>query len=236
MFPRGDGPLVSIILPTRGRSKGLCESVDSLYSLAKDAANIEFCFRIDIDDIETINTVNNLSKLLSCSIVIAPRGKGYLDSHKFFNQLATVARGDWLFGFNDDATMLTQDWDQVLLEADPWKVPKWAGNENICLLAPKVTQRDVSFEFPFVRRKMHDILGRFSPIYAQDAYLYRLMATIHAAVVFPQIEISHVINDLDDVTKHEGKLVADEQLADLDTVIRNYCESDIEKLRKELAK
>ena len=41
-FPRGEGPLVSILLPTRGRPDHLLSAVRSLWDLAYDKSNLEF--------------------------------------------------------------------------------------------------------------------------------------------------------------------------------------------------
>ena len=53
-FQRGEGPLVSVLLPTRGRVDGLRIAIDSLHSLAEGKFNIEYLLKIDDDDADTI--------------------------------------------------------------------------------------------------------------------------------------------------------------------------------------
>lgn len=218
MFKRGSGPLVSVLMPTRGRSQWLCESVDSLYSLAQDPSCIEFLFKVDSDDSETLETISRMGKVLPCTTLISPRGSGYMELNKFINALSGLAKGDWLFIFNDDAKMITQGWDQHLLNVDPWKVPGWLGNDDICLLGPSVVERETSWEFPILRRKTFEVLGHFSLNHCSDTYIYWVASSVNAAVVMPQIQISHFVNEIDDVVKHEGKLAADKYMKDLHSV------------------
>lgn len=217
MFSRGEGPLVSMLIPTRGRYQSLLEAIDSLHSLAYDQSSIEYVFKIDSDDQDTINTVNRLSKLINCRTLISPRGYGYLELHNFINDLASISKGDWLFIFNDDARMETQHWDKLLLEVDPWKIPRWNGNNDICLIGPQVKQREISWEFPILRRKVVQLLGHFSQCYSNDAYIYWVMSGISAAFVMTSISISHFINEIDDQTKREGKLESDKYMKLLDS-------------------
>ena len=63
ILKRGRGPLVSILIPTRGRSSSLCVAIDSLYSLAFDKSSIEFLLKVDDDDVETIETIKRLSRV-----------------------------------------------------------------------------------------------------------------------------------------------------------------------------
>lgn len=94
-FPRGNGPLVSILLPTRGRVQGLLTAIDSLYSLANNKSNLEFIFKADDDDKETINIIHKISELIpNCKSIVSPRGRGYMDLHIWINQMCSVATGD----------------------------------------------------------------------------------------------------------------------------------------------
>ena len=48
---------ISVFCPTRKRKDMLCRGIDSLIENAKDVSNIEFIFRFDDDDEDTINQV-----------------------------------------------------------------------------------------------------------------------------------------------------------------------------------
>jgi hypothetical protein len=189
--------------------------VDSLHSLAKDKSLVEYLFKVDSDDPETQAVVNRMSAVLPCRTLLSHRGDGYLGLHEFINQLSAMAWGDWLFVFNDDARMKTEGWDQVLLNVNPTKVPRWGGNDDICLLGPRVSEREISWEFPILRRKTFRVLGHFSRSYSTDAYIYWVMSGVNAALVLPDIEVGHFVNEIDDDTKREGKLVADGRMEEL---------------------
>lgn len=236
MFKRGEGPLVSILLPTRGRPKWLCEAVDSLHSLAHDKSLVEYIFRIDQDDVDTIKTVENMSRVLPCRTIIAPRGKGYFELNKYVNECAAVARGDWLFIWNDDARMKTQNWDQVLLKLDPTKVNKWAGNDDVCLVAPRVIEREISWEFPILRRKTFQMLGHFSLHISSDSWIYWVLSGVNAAFIVDAIQVSHFVNEIDDLTKKEGRSAINATMEDLATKEMQVLEEqDVDVLREYLA-
>ena len=81
-FPRGAGPLVTVLLPTRGRPKELFDSVESLYNLAINKDKIEFLFRVDTDDLPSIDVCNKLTESLpNARMVVDRRGQGYADMH-----------------------------------------------------------------------------------------------------------------------------------------------------------
>lgn len=209
MFSRGKGPLVSILMPTRGRPRLLRESVDSLYSKCVDKSCLEFIFKVDDDDLEVIEVVKELAKVVPSQVIISPRGAGYYDLHHIVNYLSSLAKGDWLFIFNDDARMLTDGWDQILAKADLSVIPRWGGNDGICLLGPHVIEREISWEFPILRRKTFELLGHFSLHLSNDSYIYWVMAGINAACSIPDIRITHFVNELSDVTKKEGRAAID---------------------------
>lgn len=207
MFSRGDGPLVSILLPTRGRPKLIREAVDSLYSKCVDKSAIEFLFKVDDDDQTAIDVVKDLAKIVPARITISPRGKGYYDLHHIINYLSSLAKGDWLFIFNDDALMLTDGWDQILLNADPTIIPKWGGDDDVCLFGPHVIEREISWEFPILRRKTFELLGHFSNHLSNDSYIYWVLSGLNAACSLSSIKITHFVNDLNDATHKEGRAV-----------------------------
>lgn len=209
MFKRGDGPLASIILPTRGRVKWFRECVDSLHSLAKNQRHLEYVVKVDSDDAPSIEAAMALSKIVPVRLMITPRGKGYMELHQMVNELSALARGDWLFIWNDDARMLTQDWDDILLHADPSKVPGWKGSPDVCLLAPTVVEREASWEFPILRRKVFQILGRFSMTYSNDSWIYWVMNGIGAGCILNDMRVTHFQNEIEDQTKTEGRVYSE---------------------------
>lgn len=206
MFKRGNGPLVSVLFPTRKRVSLLINAVSRLYDLAKDKNLIEFVFKIDMDDLETISVVEKLAKSFPCVFYISPRGAGYKDLDKFWNQLAGIASGDWLMIFNDDAKMMTNNWDQVLLNVNPWSLKKFKGNSDVCVLGCVTSYNsNYNWQHPIVRRKVYEILGHLTRVVHVDHYLYTIMKELNAAVVSNELVIDSIDIDDNDITKKEGR-------------------------------
>ena len=104
-------PLVSVLLPSRGRPESLTGTIHGLLELADEPDTIEVLIAADPDD-ETTCTM-----LLPGGNVrrwVAPERYGYHRLHLYVNELAAQAAGTWLMLWNDDAKMLTEHWDKVI--------------------------------------------------------------------------------------------------------------------------
>jgi hypothetical protein len=200
-FPRGVGPLVSVLLPTRKRVRGLVAAIDSLYSLAKNKSNLEFILKIDDDDAETIELFHKLQSILPVKSIISSRGNGYHDMHHWVNQMSALATGDWLFLFNDDALMGSQDWDEMLLYIG---VHNWWGIPDICCISVETVNSPGSQEFMFLRRRVFELLGYYSLIPHNDTWIKTLMPMVSAFISFPLIQVVHQIKEYDDDVRREG--------------------------------
>lgn len=112
---------IAVLLPTRGRTTELMLSINSLYSRASDPKSIQLILCFDRDDIigpkyfgENIEPMLN-KKGINYTIVVSER-LGYAKLNQYYNLLAKMADADWLFVWNDDATMDTQGWDSIITE------------------------------------------------------------------------------------------------------------------------
>lgn len=200
LIPRGPGPLVSILLPTRGRPGHLYHAVDSLYSLAKDKGNLEFIFKADTDDPETIDAVEKLAVIpgLKVKNIISPRGNGYFDMHHWVNDMARQATGDWLLLFNDDARMTTQDWDTALMHIGTGM--PWFGIADVCLIMAQTIGRPFANEFIILRRKTFEILGHISLSPHNDNWIYGVMEFLRVRLTAP-IHIEHLSEKIGDAIR-----------------------------------
>lgn len=106
--------LVSVLLPSRRRPESLKRSCDSLLSKANDESRLEFLVAYDNDDLETRDVAESLGHTS-----VGFERHGYHNLHLYVNELASIANGDWLFLWNDDAIMETPDWDCVVSGFDP---------------------------------------------------------------------------------------------------------------------
>ncbi len=181
-FPRGSGPLVSVLLPTRGRIHHLYQAVASLYASCRDKSLVEFIIKADDDDLPTIDLAKGMIRDgLQGKLLVSPRGRGYLDMHVWVNNMAKEAKGDWLFLWNDDARMVTDGWDQILLYSAIGQDCPWHGVKEICMLVAPTVGRPDAAEFAFVRRKLVEVLGHYSLNPHTDNWIYSVVCFVHAA-------------------------------------------------------
>lgn len=199
-FLRGPGPLVSVLIPTRGRKDWLLQAIDSLWSLAHDQKWLELVLKVDDDDAETIEVAKRLP--IPVKMIVSPRGNGYLDMHLWVNQMAAVAEGDWLFLFNDDARMATEKWDWLLYHTELDK--SWHKNPDVCLLAAQTEGAPFNTEFVILRRKTFDIIGHFALGPHNDTWIWQVMKFCGSAYYCPLI-VQHFQGKIDnDATWDEG--------------------------------
>lgn len=184
VFRRGGGPLVSVLLPSRGRPKQLVESILSLHNAATDKNNLEFLCKLDNDDPDSLDVLRALP--ITAKLIVSPRGNGYADMHLWINQLAKQASGDWLLLWNDDTRMLTKGWDNILEDSNLDN-----GVSDVCCLSPITRDQPGARGFPFVRKQVTDILGRYSPIPHNDTWITTLLDSVNSSFWIPQIEITH---------------------------------------------
>lgn len=194
-FRRGPGPLVSVLIPTRGRVPHLLRAIDSLVSLAEDKKNLEFIFKVDDDDKETIDACKKLETLIVCKTIISPRGRGFHEMHEWVNQMCAYATGDWLFLFNDDAKVVVQNWDSKVFFCGTDKA--WPGIDDICLIVAPTVDRPFAQEFILLRKATYELLGHFSLSPHNDNWIYGVMnfcgCVIHSDIFIEHY--SHVIGD-----------------------------------------
>ena len=200
-FPVTSPTLVSIILPSRGRPAELIESVNSILYTAVNKDKIEFLFRADNDDLATIDACHCLmEKLPHAQLWVSPRDKGYLEMHRWTYTLAKLAQSDWLLLWNDDAHMVTPQWDHLLLHAG---VASWHNVPDNYMLVCKSKNRLGCNEFMFLRKKMVDYLGHISLSPHSDNWLMRVFTAIQSVTFLP-IEVDHFSQDMNDKTREES--------------------------------
>lgn len=108
---------VSVLLPSRHRPVLLRKAIASLAATAKYPERVEVLVAADPDDGET--RISDDVLLRAVRVLTAPQRWGRGSIHEYYNWLARHATGDWLLLFNDDATMLTQDWDEIIAGQEP---------------------------------------------------------------------------------------------------------------------
>lgn len=110
---------VAVLLPTRGRTESLTRSVFSVVEQAQDTNSIELVFGFDNDDTVGLEHFAEiiqpwLDKKDITYQALEFESLGYTGLNRYYNKLAELATADWLFVWNDDAVMDTQNWDAVI--------------------------------------------------------------------------------------------------------------------------
>lgn len=197
MFPRGPGPLITFMIPSRGRPASLQRAVRSIYNLAKDKSAAEIMVKLDDDDPESIIAAQELIDLdaIPVMVFVTPRGRGFYEMTGWANMMASYSRADWIALLNDDAYLTTKDWDHFLLHSGI-KAPRF-GFESVFLFRFQHSDEPGAFAWPCLRRKVVSILGHYAPVLASDLWLNRLLTAIGSISDIP-IEIKH------ERLEHEG--------------------------------
>lgn len=186
--------MISVLCPSRGRPDSLRESVESLRKYATQPDDLEVLVAIDRDDI-----AGYLDQMRDAQVIfwVSPERHGYTRLHEYYNYLAaTLATGDWLLIWNDDARMLTPGWDQVI-GAQPPGVLRMTVNHN-----------DGGNSFPVFPAAWARALGYVSPHPHLDVWLGKIGDLLGCHNRIP-VEVLHDRADVtgghDDQTYAEGR-------------------------------
>jgi hypothetical protein len=161
-----DNPIdISILLPTRGRPKPLEQCLRTLLDQAKDPSRIEVMLAFDNDDTENIaHFVSVIQPYLDDLGVeynaIQFQRLGYTRLNEYLNELARHSQGSWLFFWNDDAVMKTQDWDQAIKD----------NGQEFYLLRAETNHEHPYAIFPILPKKWVELTGHLSPHQINDAW------------------------------------------------------------------
>lgn len=187
---------ISILLPTRGRTTVLKKSLESLISNAKNPRNIEILFGFDQDDKEVLDYVKSVigpylmeNKVEARANVFKPLG--FENMHTYVNTLAGNATGDWLFIWNDDCLMTTQNWDE--------EIEKYVGQFK--LLAPKDNHEGHPYAIlPIIPRDWYILIGHLSQNPQNDAWVSHIAYMLD---IFERIDVEF-IHDRADITENNN--------------------------------
>lgn len=133
--------LISVLCPSRDRPAELLDSIGSLITQAARPEMTEILLALDPGDDAGHAAVSRiLDRVPQVSGWTAPQRYGYAQIHRYFNELAARARGEWLMLWNDDALMLTPGWDDIVRAETPgvlWPQADYAPEINTFPIWPK---------------------------------------------------------------------------------------------------
>lgn len=184
--------VISILLPTRGRREVLKTSLEGLINKAAIPGRVELLLGIDEDDqgiqeflkSEITPMLKDLGVECRASVF---KPLGYENLHQYVNHLASISSGEWLFFWNDDGVMITQDWDNV--------IDSYTGEFK--LLAPKDNHNGHPYAiFPIVPKDWFILMGHLSMNAQNDAWLSHIAYMLD---IFERIDVEFV-HDRADMT------------------------------------
>ena len=188
----------------RGRPEASIRGIDSLINQADDLKNIEFIFRFDEDDMDTLNTVryHYANTDLDMTFLIGVR-HGYRYLNKYWDELGVESTGEYIMHWCDDWELNptnTSSWDSVIREFE--------GQFYILDFPEEISKNKTTcFVFP---RKLFELMGnRLSPNLKQDRWFNKLHTQNDIWVVCD--DVRHINRDCfsgrapSDTTYREGR-------------------------------
>mgnify|MGYP003870282443 CR=1 FL=1 len=184
--------IISVLLPTRGRTAALLKSIQSLIETASNPQRVEILLGIDEDDTDLpVYLKEHVAPYLKehaveCKANIF-KPLGYENLHTYVNTLAQSATGEWIFFWNDDGVMLTEGWDDVIESY----------NGQFKLLAPKDNHNGHPYAiFPILPRDWFQLMDHLSQNAQNDAWLSHIAYMLD---IFERIDVEF-LHDRADIT------------------------------------
>ena len=178
---------ISVFTPTRQRYDYLVRAMQSMVDTAEDLSRIEFMYAFDSDDLETMNKFKEYADKTwpDANMIyhVAPERYGWKKVHKYINDMADMATGDWFLIWSDDAIMHTREWDKIIED-------KYS--DKYCIVASKLFQHPSKLPmFPFMPRKWYELSGNKVSGVCGDLWIGTVSKALGILVEEDQIAISH---------------------------------------------
>ena len=182
---------IAIILPTRGRTATLTRSLVGLLEKAADLDSIQVLLGLDTDDTtglkyfeESLQPQLDEMEVAYTAMTFEPLG--YSRLNEYINTLSKNSDADWIFFWNDDALMESDNWDlEIVKRTGQFK-----------LLAVHTHQDHPYSIFPIVPRAWLDLVGHLSLHSMTDAWLSQIAYLVD---IWERIEVN-VLHDRADLT------------------------------------
>jgi hypothetical protein len=182
---------ISVLLPTRGRTQTLLNSIKSLLDRADNPNEIEVLLAMDRDDVESMSFARQHLLPLHDKIYIYEFDRlGYKKINMYVNSLAGFARGYWLLMWGDDALMNTSGWDTVVDQHREHPMP--------FLRMPSENFDHPFALFPIIKKIWFEVAGTISYQIHYDRFLYNVARNICEDILI-NIPVT-VIHDRADLT------------------------------------
>jgi hypothetical protein len=185
--------VISVLVPSRGRPAQLARSIASLGD-----GDLEVLVRIDDDD----PCRDEYLALPYISVTVGPR-HGYAQLHRYYNELAERAAGEWLLIWNDDSIMETRDWIDIVSSYDG----------KMVVLNPTTNHANWDIDmnvFPIFPRRMVELMGHISLSPHNDSWIEFVARDAGIMIRSPIV----ILHDRADLTgNNDDQTYADRELA-----------------------
>lgn len=216
--------LVSVLLPTRNRIPLVKRTVQSLLTNSANPDQIEIMVAYDEDDVasqeyfnstewtDLINSFKSHSQVCHCPCW------GYSGLNHYYTTMAKQSNGHWLMIWNDDAVMLTPNWDQHLAAEQDYVGLLHMTTENF---------KKTLTLFPLIPRVWIDLFGSISLHQLNDSWIQDICHEVDAVREIPVT----VFHDRFDVTGNN----LDTTFQDRQYGKKLYNHENMKKIRSEWA-
>ena len=182
---------IAVVLPTRGRTEALSNSLLGLLEQAHDPGSIQVMLGLDDDDAVGIahfqdNLRPELDRMGVDYTAMTFKRLGYSRLNEYINLLSLESDADWIFFWNDDAIMESTGWDT--------KIAQHTGEFKLLAVH---THNDHPYSiFPIVPREWLDLIGHLSLHSMTDAWLSQIAYCVD---IWERIDVQ-VLHDRADLT------------------------------------
>lgn len=145
---------MAVFFCSRSRPKFLTKCLYNLNKKISKKFNIQIIVRLDSND-------PYLSQLLKITnnvyTVVGPQLDGYESMHIFYEECARLTTANILWQINDDAWIVSDDWDQIIIE----HLKQFNNNPFTCCFDLRRPNGSSSYKwsFPIMNRTMYKIFG-----------------------------------------------------------------------------
>jgi hypothetical protein len=160
---------IAVLLPTRGRTTALKLSIISIFNRVLDLDGVQLLLGFDNDDMVGLSYFSTdiqpwmEEKGINYTVMVFDP-MGYNGLNRYYNGLATQAKADWLFVWNDDALMETTGWDKIVT----------SHTGEFKLLKIHVHREHPYSIFPIYPKEWYDLFGFVSRHQMTDAELSQI--------------------------------------------------------------
>lgn len=160
-------PIISILIPTRGSPVSFRNTVESFAKTCVDTSRVEFLIKTD-KDTKDQKYVRRVFKEFpfTYEILNSPRQNGYVDLPRFFNDLAKLSNGMFLWLISDDVQIIQGNWvKEIFRSRGVISDNLFIAYAKFAISADKLRQkrfRETGNGCPIVTRELYDRLQCFS--------------------------------------------------------------------------